>query len=975
MTSLPGSEVGAFASLADDLQEITEALAAASTEREVIEIVLTPAVQALGAVAGIVLLVDQTDQQLKIAGSQGYENATPTVWQAGQLEDHVLIADILRMREARYFEYAGALKEAYPELERRTEGLAAIAHATVPMFLDNRPLGVIVLDFTEPHHFPPEERRFLTILAGQCTIALGRAQATGTLEARVEDRTRQLEEQTRRLEEERAAQAAFVAFTEAVGSETDLSTLVGQAITVLQGRFPGASIGYYEEEGKLWKARVWSQDMHPELVTVISAGVPSETPLISEVLQTRQPVFTDAWDAQQQGVEESREYGASAGYPLVVNGAVHRLLSIGLRHTRRWSEADKALLRSVGRSLNLALERTDAARQLLLQNAELQAHTRALESFAELTRDLALTTDPLLLIRRAQEVVMSMLADGAALYFVLEGERWHSRVQHGSLHAPQLQAAVDAGLLYSETYSLRIPWTAGQPYFQDMYNQDGDGLTSAVAHINAVAYLPLRMEGAQTGVLTFALFNQRSWSRVDRVVLETVIQSLELALDRAAKTRRLDEERTALAAFTHFAERVGSETDVEALVGQAIAMLHETCEVEAAYFERDGDLFRTTVWSPSGDPTLLPLLHQGFPLQHSGIALGLQQNTAAYIDHWRDTGLLIPQSGIYQAVAGYPYFVDGTLESVLMIGSQTSPTWDERSKGIFRAVGHSLNLALDRARQTRMVTVQRDLLNARTRSLSAANEELEAFAYSVSHDLRTPVRHMTSFGHMLRKTLDDRLDEKSVRYLGIIDQAAMRMNTLIDAMLDLARTSRQPLSFQQVELDGLVRTVRVSLEPDVGERQIVWVIGPLPRVLGDAGLLQQVVENLLSNALKYTARKAEAQIEIWAEDGPHDWRVCVRDNGVGFDARYAHKLFGVFQRLHRQEDFEGTGVGLANVRRVIARHGGTVSAEGELDQGATFSFTLPKEGMLGGQLDFKGAQPAGDADRGMSGEEGHRDSL
>ncbi|MFB9993552.1 GAF domain-containing protein [Deinococcus oregonensis] len=965
MPSLPGSDLESFASLAENLQEITEALAATSTERQVIEVVLTPAVKALGAVAGIVLLVNQTDQQLKIAGSQGYEGGAPTVWQEGPIENHVLIADILHMKEALYFESAGALKAAYPDLESRTGGLAAIANAALPMFLDHRPLGVIVLDFKEPHHFPPAERRFLRILSAQCAVALGRVEATGTLEARVEERTRQLQEQARQLEEERMAQAAFVTFTEAVGSETALPVLIQQAMTLLRGRFPGAGIGYYEEEGRLWKARVWSDDLPPELVAVVAAGLPSETPLIAEVLQTRQPVFTEAWDAQQQGVDSSREYGASAGYPLLVNGALHALLTVGLRNTSTWSTADRALLRAVGRGLNLALERTETARQLMLQNAELQARTRALEAFANLTRDLALTTDPLLLIRRAQEVAMSMLSDGAAMYFVLESGRWYSRTQHGSVHSPQLQAAIDAGLPYAQAKSLLICWTSGQPYFQDVYNRDNDQLASAVEHIAATANLPLRVEGKLTGVLAFVLFNQRIWSRVDRVVLDTIVQSLELALDRAAKTRRLDEERTALAAFTRFAELVGSETDVQALVGQAITLLHETCDVEAAHFERDGDLFRATVWSSSADPTLLPFLRQGFPLQNSGIAQLLRQNTAAYINHWNDTGLLIQESGIYQAVAGYPYFVDDTLESVLMIGSTTSEVWDDRIRGIFRAVGRSLDLALDRARQTRVVIAQRDMLDARTRSLSAANEELEAFAYSVSHDLRTPVRHMTSFGNLLRKTLDDRLDDKSARYLSIIDQAAVRMNTLIDAMLDLSRTSRHTLSFQWVDLGGLVRTVRASLEPDVGERQIVWVIGPLPRVPGDQELLRQVFENLLSNALKYTVRKAEAQIEIWAEEGAQDWRVCVRDNGAGFDARYTHKLFGVFQRLHRQEEFEGTGVGLANVRRVIARHGGTVTAEGVLDQGATFSFTLPKGGLAESQVDFKGAgEQVGDTDTG-----------
>ncbi|GGO26182.1 GAF domain-containing protein [Deinococcus humi] len=946
MTSLPGSNLEPFASLADHLQQITEALAATSTEREVIELVLTPAVEVLGAVAGIVLLVDQADQQMTIAGSQGYEAETPTVWQESSVQGHVLIADILRMREALYFEYAGALKEAYPDLESRTGGLAAVANATLPMFLDDRPLGVIVLDFTEPHHFPPEERRFLKTLSAQCAIALGRAEATRMLEARVQERTRQLEEQTRHLEEERAAQAAFVAFTEAVGSETDLAVLAGQVITVLQGCFPGASICYYEEEGNLWKARVWSDNLGPEQVAVITAGLPVESPLFLEVSQTRQPVFTNAWDVQVGGMDTSEGFAASAAYPLLVNGELHSLFTVVLPIAHRWTEAQQALLRSVGRSLTLALERTQTARQLALRNAELLAHTRALAAFAELTRHLTFTTDPLVLIRRAQEVAISLLSDGSAMYFTLEGERWCSQLQHGSVRSAQLQAAVDAGLPYLETHSLLIPWTTGQPYFQDVSDLDSGQLASVVEHISATATLPLRMEGTLIGVLAFVLFDQSTWSSVDRVVLETVVQNLELALDRVAKIRRLDEERTALEAFTRFAELVGSETDVQALVEQAITLLHETCAVEAAYFERDGDLFSATAWSPSADPTLLPHLLRGFPLQHSSIALGLQQNTATYIDHWRDTGLLIQESGIYQAVGGYPYFVNERLESVLMIGSQASALWDDRSKGIFRAVGRSLDLALDRARQTRMVTAQRDALDVRTRELADSTAELQAFSYSVSHDLRAPVRHIIGFLELARKTLDGRLDERSARYLDIVEQSGKQMNTLIDGLLDLSHAAQQTLQPGVVDLNALMSEIQTTLLPDLLTRNVAWEVADLPRVWGDRGALGQVLTQLTENALKFTRTRDPASIRIWADDQGGAWRVCVKDNGLGFDPRYQDRLFNLFQRLHRADEVNGTGVGLATVRRLILKHGGQVFAEGQLGGGATFGFTLPKEGPV-----------------------------
>ena len=186
------------------------------------------------------------------------------------------------------------------------------------------------------------------------------------------------------------------------------------------------------------------------------------------------------------------------------------------------------------------------------------------------------------------------------------------------------------------------------------------------------------------------------------------------------------------------------------------------------------------------------------------------------------------ETEIYQAVAGYPYFVDGRLENVLMIGSPTTTTWDERTRGIFRAVGRSLDLALDRARQTRTVTAQRDALETRTQELAASTRELEAFSNSVSHDLRTPVRHMTGFLHLARTALDGRLDKRSARYLDMVEQAGTQMNTLIDALLDLSRTAQQTLQPQVVDLGKIMIQLQERTLPDLLSRDIHWEVTALP---------------------------------------------------------------------------------------------------------------------------------------------------
>jgi PAS domain S-box-containing protein len=234
-----------------------------------------------------------------------------------------------------------------------------------------------------------------------------------------------------------------------------------------------------------------------------------------------------------------------------------------------------------------------------------------------------------------------------------------------------------------------------------------------------------------------------------------------------------------------------------------------------------------------------------------------------------------------------------------------------------------------------------ELVRGRTAELEAANKELEAFAYSVSHDLRAPLRHIDGFLELLQKKAAAALDEQSLHYMDTIADAAQKMGVLIDDLLAFSRMGRQALSFQAVDLGNLVGEVIRELGPEIAGRDIDWRIGDLPAVRGDGAMLQMALANLIANALKFTRPREKAWIEIGSLPGQDaEVVIFVRDNGVGFDMTYADRLFGVFQRLHRAEDFEGTGIGLANVRRIVARHGGRTWAEGEPDRGATFFFSL-----------------------------------
>lgn len=230
----------------------------------------------------------------------------------------------------------------------------------------------------------------------------------------------------------------------------------------------------------------------------------------------------------------------------------------------------------------------------------------------------------------------------------------------------------------------------------------------------------------------------------------------------------------------------------------------------------------------------------------------------------------------------------------------------------------------------------------RTAQLETANKELEAFSYSVSHDLRAPLRHIDGFLELLRTSLAPAPNEKSQHYMDIIASATKRMGMLIDDLLSFSRMGRQELTRARVDLGELVQNVIQEFEPETRGRVINWQVAKLPVVNGDRAMLRVALVNLISNALKFTKQRAQADIVIDCQRGNAETIIFVRDNGAGFDMRYGSKLFNVFERLHNSGEFEGTGIGLANVHRVISRHGGRTWAEGKVDEGATFYFSLPQ---------------------------------
>jgi len=283
---------------------------------------------------------------------------------------------------------------------------------------------------------------------------------------------------------------------------------------------------------------------------------------------------------------------------------------------------------------------------------------------------------------------------------------------------------------------------------------------------------------------------------------------------------------------------------------------------------------------------------------------------------------------------------DGTA-GVIQCRTSRAQRRDDEVVLVMEAITAQIAQFVERKRVDREIRRLNRDLQERAGQLEAANKELEAFSYSVSHDLRAPLRHISGFVQLLAKTAGQTLDDRGNRYVTVIAESCVKMGQLVDDLLSFSRMSRAQLTHTRVDLNKILQQVKAELAPEAAGRNIEWAMEPLPEVMGDAAMLRIVLMNYVANALKYTRRKDIARITIGCSSTDTETTVFVQDNGAGFEMKYAGKLFGVFQRLHRDDEFEGTGIGLATARRVINRHGGRTWAEGAGGTGATFYFSLP----------------------------------
>jgi len=302
----------------------------------------------------------------------------------------------------------------------------------------------------------------------------------------------------------------------------------------------------------------------------------------------------------------------------------------------------------------------------------------------------------------------------------------------------------------------------------------------------------------------------------------------------------------------------------------------------------------------------------------------------------------------------FPLFHEGRAIGEISIYSETPRFFSEEEISLLLAISENVSFALAalsaEEKRREAVDALRQLneeleqhVAGRTADLEDANKELEAFSYSVSHDLRAPLRHMRGFVELLQERVGEQLDQKSQSYMNSIAKASRKMGILIDDLLNFSRLGRKEIAIKKVSMNALVSDVVHELKAAARDRNIKWEVDALPEVYGDQPLLRIVLVNLISNAVKFTGKVENAAIKIGCNSEENEFVFYLEDNGEGFNMKFADKLFDVFQRLHTESEFEGTGIGLANVRRIISRHGGRTWAEGVEGKGATFYFTIPKK--------------------------------
>ncbi|WP_052351945.1 PAS domain S-box protein [Deinococcus pimensis] len=601
--------------------------------------------------------------------------------------------------------------------------------------------------------------------------------------------------------------------------------------------------------------------------------------------------------------------------PLVAHGRPIGLLNLCFAESgRTYGEGDLPAARELANRAALALENAQLyheARELNTtlearvreRTAELDLRNRALEAFADLSRDFAAEADPARLVGRAQEILVGLLPGSASTYYEPAGERWALRSHRGVFRNPRLLDTLRGGLPRGLNPNLDRPFDTHEAYYQERY--DPNTVPSA-AHdltlIRATASLPVLVGGEARGVLIVGSYEPRAWTSSERALLETVARSLGVALERADALRAVQHERTFLSGLLRSLSEGIVACDAQGRLTTFNAASEEIhgSAARAAPPERWAELYR--LYRPDGET---PLPREEVPLYRAWQGRRVQDEVI---------------------VVRRP---DGERRLMVCVGGPIVTSGGEQLGAVV-----VMRDVTDRDRAEAA-------LRQANRELKRSNEELEQFAYVASHDLQAPARAVTSFAGVLDLRYGHLLDERGHAYLTQIVRGGERMKRLVDDLLTFSRVNTQRRPLEPVDSARVLAEALELLTPDLQVTHALVTHDDLPIVRADEGQLSRVLVNLIGNALKYARPGVPPRVHVSARREGSMWRFSVRDNGLGIEERYFEQIFVPFKRLHSRDEIEGSGLGLAVSRKIVERHGGWLWLESTPGEGSVFQFTLP----------------------------------
>jgi K+-sensing histidine kinase KdpD len=771
------------------------------------------------------------------------------------------------------------------------------------------------------------------------------------------------------VERQRAeqVQSAIYRISEAANSAQNLNEVYGSIYAIIRELMPASRnlyIALYDPKADLFRfpfvADESDENWHP-----IKPG----KGLTNYVYQTGKPLLATPQVFEQ--LEQSgniKVIGRKAvdwlGVPLKTQqGAIGVMAIQTYTQAARLAESDQEILTFVSNQVAMVIERKQAEEQIRQSRNQLATLNEIGRAVSEVT-DLGTVLE---IIRQQLEKLL-----GFDFYSV--------RVFNAESRTVTHLAVYESGKYWDEADAPLVPGTDAYKVFETgesvlhLYTEEeleeykrvplmqiGDH----TQFTTSVIFVPLKKQGKTIGALSVQRYAPNTYTEEHFKLVEAVAIQVAIAIENARlfthlqselAERRQAEELTIrvnielqrrikeLYALNAVALAGASAKTEEELLASAVETLHNSLYpdiVGVALWDESAGFLRTFPGANIGMPESV---NQMILRPHEGIAGLVAATRQPYrLQDTNDPQYISLDPSIRSELC-VPILAGERLLGVLDVESRQFDAFSDTDENLLATVAGQLAASLERLHaEQQLRALNADLeqrVSERTAQLEAANKELEAFSYSVSHDLRAPLRSINGFAKILNDDFSQDLSLPARGFLRKIANSGRQMAQLIDELLDFSRLGRKPLNIQTVNLNELVQSVIESLATETGGRQIEWGLAEMPPATADPALLRLVYANLVGNAVKYTAGREAARIEVssFVQDGETVY--FVRDNGAGFDMQYADNLFGVFQRLHREDEFEGTGIGLATVKRIINRHGGRVWAEAEVDKGATFYFTF-----------------------------------